>query len=113
MGWRCWWGRLSSPRICLDAAITLLRRALAGQALLRPHRSHLYQMDGAGGLGGRSPRAAACGLRPVARALALAMLLVPPLWPVVLLVALAGQMLWLAVVLRAMRRAGLSFTASG
>ena len=95
-----------------DAGFTLLRRALAGQALLRPHRTHLYQMAAQAGWAADRLARLHAGFALWHGLLALALLLVPPLWPAALLLALAGQVLWLAVVLRAMRRAGLSFTAS-
>ncbi|MFN6954305.1 MAG: glycosyltransferase family 4 protein [Acetobacteraceae bacterium] len=93
-----------------DACFTVARRALAGEAFWRPHRAHLYQM--AIRAGWPVPRIAAlhAGFALWHGLLALWFLSLPPeAKPLPLLAALAGQLLWLGVVLRAMRRAGLTF----
>lgn len=93
-----------------DACFTVARRALAGEAFWRPHRAHLYQMAIRAGWPAARVAALHAGFALWHGLLALLFLALPPeAKPLPLLLALAGQLAWLAVVLRAMRRAGLSF----
>lgn len=93
-----------------DACFTVARRALAGEAFWRPHRTHLFQMAIRAGWPAARVAALHAGFAAWHGLLALWFLSLPPeAKPLPLMVALAGQALWLAVVLGAMRRAGLSF----
>jgi UDP-GlcNAc:undecaprenyl-phosphate GlcNAc-1-phosphate transferase len=99
--------------LLFDACFTLARRALAGEAFWRPHRTHLYQMALRAGWPARRVAALHAGFAVAHGLLALWFLTLPPeAKPLPLLLALAGQLAWLAVVLRAMRRAGLSFASA-
>lgn len=93
-----------------DAAFTLARRALAGEALARPHRSHLYQMAVRAGVPVRAVMLAHWGFALFHALLALVFLALPPPWkPWILLPPLAVQLAWTGFVLARMRRAGLRF----
>jgi UDP-GlcNAc:undecaprenyl-phosphate GlcNAc-1-phosphate transferase len=95
-----------------DACFTLARRALAGEPFWRPHRTHLYQMAIRAGWPARRVALLHAGFALAHGLLALWFLTLPPeAKPLPLLLAFAGQLAWLAVVLRAMRRAGLAFAA--
>jgi UDP-GlcNAc:undecaprenyl-phosphate GlcNAc-1-phosphate transferase len=97
--------------VLFDAGFTLARRALAGEPVLRPHRAHLYQMAIRAGWPVRRIALLHAGFAALHGVLALLVLVLPR--PVALLppvLALAVQLIWLTVVLRAMRRAGLRFS---
>lgn len=94
-----------------DACFTLARRALAGEAFWRPHRAHLYQMAIRAGWPVQRVAALHAGFALAHGLLALWFPALPAEEkPLPLLLALAGQLVWLAAVLRAMRRAGLRFS---
>jgi UDP-GlcNAc:undecaprenyl-phosphate GlcNAc-1-phosphate transferase len=96
--------------LLFDAGFTLVRRALAGERLGEAHRSHLYQMAQRAGVSVRAIAAAHWGFALLHAALAwLFFRLSPADKPLVVLPALAVQLLWLAYVLARMRRAGLRF----
>jgi UDP-GlcNAc:undecaprenyl-phosphate GlcNAc-1-phosphate transferase len=95
-----------------DAGFTLARRACSGERVWQPHRTHLYQMAIRAGWPIRRVALLHAGFAAVHGLLAIWFLLLPAdarSWP--LLLALGGQLAWLAVVLRAMRRAGIGFSA--
>jgi UDP-GlcNAc:undecaprenyl-phosphate GlcNAc-1-phosphate transferase len=97
--------------LLFDAGFTLLRRALAGERVSAPHRGHLYQMAGRAGLPVRLVSGAHAGFALFHAGLAFLFLtLAPEQKPWIVLPALAVQMLWLALVLGAMKRAGLRFS---
>lgn len=98
--------------LLFDTGFTLLRRALAGERVSAPHRTHLYQMAQRSGLA--APRVAAIHWAFAAFHGALALLfphLSPAAKPLVVLPPLAVQLLWLAWVAARVRRAGLSWRA--
>lgn len=96
--------------LLFDAAFTLARRALMGERLGEGHRTHLYQMAQRSGMGVRRVAAVHWGFALFHAALAALFLdLAAGLKPLVVLPALAVQGLWLALVLRRMRAAGLGW----
>ena len=96
--------------LLFDAGFTLLRRAAMGDKVGAPHRTHLYQMAQRAGMGTRAVAATHWGFAVFHAALALVFLRLPPNWkPLIVLPALAVQLLWLAVVVLRVRRAGLSW----
>ncbi|MFC7736032.1 glycosyltransferase family 4 protein [Roseomonas sp. GCM10028921] len=93
-----------------DTGFTLLRRALMGEPLSAPHRTHLYQMAQRSGLSVRWVAAIHGGFVLFQAGLALAFpRLAPEVKPLVVLPPLAVQLLWLAYVARRVRRAGISW----
>ena len=95
-----------------DTGFTLIRRALMGERVSAPHRTHLYQLAQRSGM--PVPWVAAVhGAFVLFQAmLALAFPhLDPRAKPLVVLPALALQLLWLAYVAWRVRRAGLSWRA--
>jgi UDP-GlcNAc:undecaprenyl-phosphate GlcNAc-1-phosphate transferase len=96
--------------LLFDAGFTLARRALMRERLAEGHRTHLYQLAQRSGVGVRRVAALHWGFAGFHAALALAFLgLAPGLKPLVVLPALAGQLLWLAYVVRRMRAAGIGW----
>ena len=96
--------------VLFDAGFTVARRALAGEAFWRPHRAHLYQMAIRAGWPARRVALLHGGFAFAHGLLALLFLALPAeAKPLPLLAALAGQVVWLGVVLRGMRRAGIGF----
>lgn len=96
--------------LLFDTAFTLLRRAAMGDKVGAPHRSHLYQMAQRAGMDTRLVAATHWGFAAFHAALALLFLRLPPNGkPLVVLPALLVQLLWLALVARRVRRAGLSW----
>jgi UDP-GlcNAc:undecaprenyl-phosphate GlcNAc-1-phosphate transferase len=96
--------------LLFDAGFTLLRRGAMGDRVGAPHRTHLYQMAQRAGMGTRAVAAAHWGFALFHAGLALVFLrLSPGAKPLVLLPALAVQLLWLALVAARVRRAGLSW----
>lgn len=97
--------------LLFDAGFTLLRRALAGERVSAPHRGHLYQMASRAGLPVRLVSGAHAGFALFHAGLAFLFLtLAPEQKPWIVLPALAVQLLWLALVLGAMKRAELRFS---
>ncbi|MBX9701735.1 MAG: undecaprenyl/decaprenyl-phosphate alpha-N-acetylglucosaminyl 1-phosphate transferase [Acetobacteraceae bacterium] len=98
--------------LLFDAAFTLARRALAGARLSEAHRTHLYQMAQRSGMPVRAVAAAHWGFALFHAGLAALFLALPSaLKPLVVLPALMVQGVWLCVVLRRMRAAGLTWAA--
>ena len=99
--------------LLFDAAFTLLRRALAGERVSAPHRSHLYQMAQRAGMPVRVVSGVHAGFALFHAGLAFLFLtLTPEQKPWIVLPALLVQVVWLAVVLAAMKRAGVRFSAT-
>ena len=96
--------------LLFDAAFTLLRRGWMGDRVGAPHRTHLYQMAQRSGLGVRRVAAVHWGFALFHAALA-GLFLHLASWakPLIVLPALAVQCLWLWLVARRVRRAGLSW----
>lgn len=100
--------------LLFDTGFTIIRRAMMGERVSTPHRTHLYQMAVRTGMGVRTVAAIHWGfvlfqgaviavflhVGPVAKAL----LLLPPL---------ALQLAWLGYIAARVRRAGLSWRAGG
>jgi len=99
--------------LLFDAAFTLARRALMREPLGEAHRTHLYQMAQRSGVPVRVVAAAHWGFALFHAGLAALFLgLSASMKPLVVLPALAVQLLWLAYVLRRMRQAGLRWRAT-
>lgn len=98
--------------LLFDTGFTLLRRAAMGERVSAPHRTHLYQMAQRSGLKASRVAALHWGFVLFHGALAALFLrLAPGAKPLVVVPALAAQLLWLAYVARRVRRAGLSWRA--
>ncbi|SFK15697.1 glycosyltransferase family 4 protein [Falsiroseomonas stagni] len=96
--------------LLFDAAFTLGRRAIMRERLAEGHRTHLYQLAQRSGVPVRVVAGVHWGFTLFHAGLALAFLhLSPALKPLVVVPALAGQILWLAFVVRRMRVAGLGW----
>jgi UDP-GlcNAc:undecaprenyl-phosphate GlcNAc-1-phosphate transferase len=96
-----------------DAAFTLLRRALRGERVSDPHRTHLYQMAGRCGMPAGRIALIHAGFTLFHAALAALFLALPSSSkPLVVLAALAVQLAWTFYVVLRVRRAGLSWSAS-
>jgi UDP-GlcNAc:undecaprenyl-phosphate GlcNAc-1-phosphate transferase len=93
--------------LLFDAAFTLARRAAMGARLSEGHRTHLYQLAQRSGMGVPQVAAVHWGFALFHAALAMLFLeLSANAKPLIVLPALAGQLLWLAYVMRRMRAAG-------
>lgn len=96
--------------LLFDSGFTLLRRAVAGERVLTPHRGHLFQIASRLGWTSRDLALLHAGFALAHAGLAIGLLHLPHhLSLIVLAPALLGQLLWLGYVLRLMRRAGLAF----
>ncbi|TCZ66095.1 glycosyltransferase family 4 protein [Roseicella aquatilis] len=96
--------------LLFDAGFTLLRRAAMGDRVGAPHRTHLYQMAQRAGMDTRTVATVHWGFAVFQAGLALVFLRLPATWkPLIVLPALVVQLLWLAVVARRVRRAGLGW----
>ncbi|HEV7266914.1 MAG TPA: undecaprenyl/decaprenyl-phosphate alpha-N-acetylglucosaminyl 1-phosphate transferase [Falsiroseomonas sp.] len=96
--------------LLFDAAFTLARRAVMREQLAEGHRTHLYQLAHRSGMGVRAVAAIHWGFALFHAALAWMFLAMSP-WakPLVVLPALAVQLLWLGHVARRVRRAGIGW----
>lgn len=98
--------------LLFDAAFTLARRALMGERVAAAHRTHLYQMAQRSGMGVRAVAAVHWGFVLFHGALVALFLHLPPgTKPLAVLPAILVQLVWLILVLRRMRRAGLTWRA--
>jgi len=96
--------------LLFDSAFTLVRRAATGARVSEAHRTHLYQMAQRSGMPVQAVAAVHWGFALFHVGLAVLFLrLSPALKPLVVLPALAVQLLWLDLVRRRARRAGLSW----
>jgi UDP-GlcNAc:undecaprenyl-phosphate GlcNAc-1-phosphate transferase len=96
--------------LLFDSGFTLLRRAIAGERVLTPHRGHLFQIAARLGWTSRDLALLHAGFALAQAGLAIGLLHLPySLGLIVLAPALLGQLVWLGYVLRAMRRVGLVF----
>ena len=94
--------------VLFDVAFTLVRRALAGERVTQPHRGHLYQIAQRSGMDARLVAALHWGFATIGGLVAIAFVQAPanakPLLPMLLLLP---QLVWLAVVAARARQAGL------
>ena len=98
--------------LLFDAAFTLARRAVRGERVASAHRTHLYQMAQRSGMGVRLVAATHWGFVLFHGALLAVFMHLPAgLKPLIVLPALAVQLGWLALVVRRVRRAGLTWAA--
>lgn len=96
--------------LLFDAGFTLLRRAVMRERLGEGHRTHLYQLAQRSGMGVRMVAAVHWGFALFHAALAaLFFRLAPEAKPLVVLPALAVQLVWLAYVAWRVRRAGIGW----
>ncbi|MDB5412434.1 MAG: UDP-phosphate N-acetylglucosaminyl-phosphate transferase [Rubritepida sp.] len=96
--------------LLFDTAFTLARRAVMGERVSTPHRSHLYQMAQRAGMPVRAVAAVHWGFAAFHAVLAFVFLdLAPADKPLVVLPALAVQIAWAGYVIRRMRCAGESW----
>lgn len=96
--------------LLFDAAFTLARRALMRERLAEGHRTHLYQLAQRSGVPVRVVAGVHWAFALFHAGLALAFLyMAPGLKPLVVLPALAGQLIWLGFVLSRMKAAGLGW----
>ncbi len=85
--------------VLFDVAFTLLRRLLAGQKVTQPHRGHLYQFAQRGGMDARLVAVVHWGFAGFGGLTCLLFLAAPSREkPVLLLLPLLPQMVWLACV---------------
>ncbi|MBR0652531.1 undecaprenyl/decaprenyl-phosphate alpha-N-acetylglucosaminyl 1-phosphate transferase [Roseomonas terrae] len=98
--------------LLFDAAFTLVRRALMGERLAAGHRTHLYQMAQRSGLGVRTVAGVHWGFVLFHGVLVTLFLqMTPSSKPLIVLPALAAQIVWAVYVARRVRRAGLTWAA--
>ncbi|MGK7860974.1 undecaprenyl/decaprenyl-phosphate alpha-N-acetylglucosaminyl 1-phosphate transferase [Falsiroseomonas sp. E2-1-a4] len=96
--------------LLFDSGFTLARRAVMGERLAEGHRTHLYQLAQRSGMPTRAVAASHWGFAIFHGVLALAFLaMTPSAKPLVVLPALAVQLVWLTYVVRRMRHAGLGW----
>jgi len=96
--------------LLFDTGFTLVRRALMGERVSAPHRSHLYQMAQRSGVSVRRIAAVHWAFVGFHGALvALFLRLSPEAKPLVVLPALLVQLAWLGYVARRVNAAGLSW----
>ena len=95
--------------ILFDVALTLVRRALAGERLTQAHRSHLYQLAHRSGVPAITVTLIHWGFAVWGGLCCVGFLLAAPVWkPVWVLAVLPPQLAWWAYVDRRTQRAGVS-----
>jgi UDP-GlcNAc:undecaprenyl-phosphate GlcNAc-1-phosphate transferase len=96
--------------LLFDAAFTLARRAVMGERLAEGHRTHLYQLAQRSGMKVRAVAALHWGFALFHAALALLFLdLSAGAKPLVVIPALAVQLVWLGYVITRMKQAGIGW----
>lgn len=96
--------------LLFDAGLTLARRAVMRERLAEGHRTHLYQLAQRSGMSTRAVAATHWGFAIFHAGLALAFLVMTPSTkPLVVVAALAVQLVWLGYVMRRMRAAGIGW----
>ena len=94
--------------VLFDVAFTLGRRALAGERLTQPHRGHLYQVAQRAGMDARAVAMIHWGFAALGGLVIVAFVHAPSsLKPVLPLLLLVPQLLWLDHVARLARHAGI------
>jgi UDP-GlcNAc:undecaprenyl-phosphate GlcNAc-1-phosphate transferase len=95
--------------VLFDVAFTLIRRAVAREALTEPHRGHLYQVAQRSGVPALAVTLAHWGFATFGGVCALAFVAAPsPAKPFVPLLTLLPQIYWLSFVMRRARSSGLT-----
>src|SRR5262249_54876167 len=91
--------------VLFDVGFTLVRRALAGEPLTRPHRGHLYQVAQRSGVPAATVTLVHWGFAAFGGLCCLTFLKVSGNWKLVMLGAtMLPQLLWLSFVVRAAHR---------
>jgi UDP-GlcNAc:undecaprenyl-phosphate/decaprenyl-phosphate GlcNAc-1-phosphate transferase len=94
--------------VLFDVGFTLVRRLAAGESLTQPHRGHLYQIAQRSGLDAAAVSLAHWGFAVFGGACCLVFIAVPSDYkPAVPLITLLPQIVWVWLVVRLARRAGL------
>jgi UDP-GlcNAc:undecaprenyl-phosphate GlcNAc-1-phosphate transferase len=94
--------------VLFDVAFTLVRRALQGESLTRPHRGHLYQVAQRSGFSPVAVTLTHWGFAIAGGACCLLFIAVPsPYKPLVPVLTLAPQLAWTGTVISRARKAGL------
>jgi UDP-GlcNAc:undecaprenyl-phosphate GlcNAc-1-phosphate transferase len=94
--------------VLFDVAFTLVRRTLAGERLTEPHRGHLYQVAQRSGIPAVAVALTHWGFAAIGGICALVFLAAPsPVKPFIPLATLLPQFVWLGLVRRQARAAGL------
>ena len=94
--------------VLFDVAFTLVRRALAGERVTQPHRGHLYQVAQRSGVDARWVAVTHWGFAALGGIVCIAFVHAPSsLKPVLPLLLLIPQLVWLGVVTARARRAGI------
>jgi UDP-GlcNAc:undecaprenyl-phosphate GlcNAc-1-phosphate transferase len=95
--------------VLFDVAFTLLRRAAAGERLTEAHRGHLYQVAQRAGMDARLVAALHWGFAAVGGLVSILFVAAPSsLKPLLPLLLLPPQFVWLGYVARRARRAGIA-----
>ena len=94
--------------VLFDVAFTLARRFLAGERVTQPHRGHLYQVAQRAGMDARLVAVVHWGFAALGGIAALGFVAAPSGWkPVLPLLLLGPQLVWLGLVVGRARRARL------
>jgi len=94
--------------VLLDVAFTLIRRAIAGEPLTKPHRSHVYQLAERAGIPAPAVAMVHWGFAAFGGACCLLFIHTPSSYkPLVPLLVLVPQTTWLIVVSRQASRAAI------
>ncbi|WP_428483432.1 glycosyltransferase family 4 protein [Rhodopila sp.] len=94
--------------VLFDVAFTLVRRALDGEAVIRPHRGHLYQVAQRSGLPATKITLLHWGFAGFGGVCCLVFIAAPSAWkPIVPFATLLPQAAWLWFVVRRARATGL------
>ncbi len=94
--------------VLFDVAFTLARRALAGERVTKPHRGHLYQVAQRSGMDARWVAIVEWAFAAIGGIVCITFIHTPPsLKPLVPLLLIPPQLVWLAYVTGRARRADL------
>jgi UDP-GlcNAc:undecaprenyl-phosphate/decaprenyl-phosphate GlcNAc-1-phosphate transferase len=94
--------------VLFDVGFTLVRRLLAGEAVTRPHRGHLYQVAQRSGVSAQAVTLIHWGFAVFGGACCLLFIALPsPLKPPVPFITLLPQLAWVVFVTRTARAANL------
>jgi UDP-GlcNAc:undecaprenyl-phosphate/decaprenyl-phosphate GlcNAc-1-phosphate transferase len=94
--------------VLFDVGFTLVRRLIAGEAITQPHRGHLYQIAQRSGMDATAVTLVHWGFAAFGGACCLVFIVVPSEFkPVVPLMTLLPQIVWVGLVVHLAHRAGL------